>query len=113
MNDPQAINRVSIGNWLAINLLYLKETDWGKVDEAKTKTLSAGAWGQYFLDNHATVEEAIKDMANPPFGILASALPNGHAAGIHLSISDANGDSAILEYIEGKLEMRTGASLPL
>lgn len=88
---------------LVVNLLYLKETDWGKVDEAKTKTLSAGAWGQYFLDNYATVEEAIKDMENPPFGILAPALPNGHAAGIHLSISDASGDSAILEYIEGKL----------
>ncbi len=42
-------------------------------------------------------------MANAPFGILAPALPNGHAAAIHLSISDASGDAAILECIEGKL----------
>lgn len=88
---------------LVANLLYLKETDFGKVNEAEMATLSAGAWAQYFLDNYATVEEAVKAMATPPFGILAPALPNGHAAGIHLSISDARGDSAILEYIGGQL----------
>ena len=88
---------------LVANLLYLKETDFGKVNEAEKETLSAGAWAQYFLDNYATVEEAVKAMANPPFAILAPALPNGHAAGIHLSISDAGGDSAIFEYIDGRL----------
>jgi choloylglycine hydrolase len=90
---------------LVANMLYLKETDWGIVNEAEKKSLSVGAWAQYFLDNYATVEEAVKDMDNAPFGIIAPTLPNGHAAGIHLSISDATGDSAILEYIDGKLKI--------
>ncbi len=98
---------------LVANLLYLKETDFGKVNEAEMATLSAGAWAQYFLDNYATVEEAVKAMANPPFGILAPALPNGHAAGIHLSISDASGDSAILEYIDGRLVIHHSREYPV
>lgn len=88
---------------LVVNILYLKETEWGDASKSEKPTLSAGAWGQYFLDNYATVKEAVKAMEDPPFVIIAPALPNGHAAGLHLSISDSTGDSAILEYVKGKL----------
>lgn len=88
---------------LVANLLYLKETEWGDATKAGKPTLTAGAWAQYFLDNYATVVEAVTAMADPPFAIIAPTLPNGSAAGLHLSISDAKGDSAILEYINGKL----------
>lgn len=91
------------------NLLYLKETDWGNAAESGKPTLSAGAWAQYFLDNFATVQEAVEAMANPGFAIIAPALPNGHAAGLHLSLSDSTGDSAILEYVAGKLVVHHGS----
>ncbi|MGL4422307.1 MAG: linear amide C-N hydrolase [Gemmataceae bacterium] len=93
---------------LVANLLYLKETEWGDAAKSNKPTLSAGAWAQYFLDNHATVKEAVEAMADPAFVILAPALPNGHAAGLHLSLSDATGDSAILEYVKGKLVIHHG-----
>ncbi|MCK2182326.1 linear amide C-N hydrolase [Hafnia paralvei] len=88
---------------LVANLLYLNEADFGDEKPSGKETLSAGAWAQYFLDNYATVEEAVNAMAYPPFTIIAPPLPNGKAAGLHLSISDAAGDSAIFEYINGKL----------
>lgn len=94
---------------LVANLLYLKEAEWGDATKSGKPTLSAGAWAQYFLDNFATVSEAVAAMANPPFAIIAPPLPNGHAAGLHLSISDATGDSAILEYINGKLVIHHGS----
>jgi penicillin V acylase-like amidase (Ntn superfamily) len=93
---------------LVTNLLYLKETDWGDATKSGKPTLTAGAWAQYFLDNFATVGEAVAAMASPPFAIIAPALPNGHAAGLHLSLSDATGDSAILEYINGELVIHHG-----
>jgi hypothetical protein len=46
--------------------------------------------------------------ADPAFAIIAPALPNGHAAGLHLSLSDSTGDSAILEYVDGKLVIHHG-----
>ena len=94
---------------LVANLLYLKEAEWGNAAESRKPTLSAGAWAQYFLDNFGTVREAVNAMANPAFSIIAPPLPNGHAAGLHLSISDATGDSAILEYLKGKLVIHHGS----
>jgi len=94
---------------LVANLLYLKETEWGNAAETGKPTLTAGVWAQYFLDNFATVAEAVAAMADPEFAIIAPALPNGHAAGLHLSLSDATGDSAILEYIGGKLVIHHGS----
>lgn len=52
-------------------------------------------------------------MADPAFAIIAPALPNGHAAGLHLSLSDPTGDSAILEYIGGKLVIHHGPQYPV
>jgi penicillin V acylase-like amidase (Ntn superfamily) len=93
---------------LVVNLLYLKETGWGNATGSRA-TLSAGAWAQYFLDNYPTVREAVAAMADPPFAVIAPPLPNGHATGLHLSLSDATGDSAILEYINGKLVIHHGS----
>jgi len=98
---------------LTANILYLKETEWGDAAASDKPSLSAGAWGQYFLDQFATVKEAADAMKDPAFVIIAPALPNGHAAGLHLSLSDATGDSAILEYIGGKLVMHHGRQYPV
>jgi penicillin V acylase-like amidase (Ntn superfamily) len=98
---------------LAANILYLKESDWGDASKSEKATLSAGAWAQYFLDQFATVKEAADAMVDPAFVIIAPALPNGHAAGLHLSLSDATGDSAILEYLGGKLVMHHGRQYPV
>jgi choloylglycine hydrolase len=87
------------------NVLYLAEADFGDAAKTGKPTLSIGAWNQYFLDNYATVAEAVAAMQEPPFTIIAPILPNGRAAAVHLSISDASGDSAILEYIDGKLNI--------
>ncbi len=88
---------------LVANSLYLTESDYGDEDKRGKSTLSIGGWAQYFLDNYQSVEEAVKDMEEDPFTVIAPILPNGRAADAHLSISDAQGDSAIFEYVGGKL----------
>lgn len=85
------------------NILYLAEADYGDPVQTGKPTLSVGAWGQYFLDNYATVNEAVAAMKDEPFTVVSPMLPNGRPATLHLAISDATGDSAILEYINGKL----------
>ncbi len=90
------------------NMQYLTEADFG--DPAKTgkPTISIGAWLQYFLDNYATVEEAVAAMQDPPFTVVSKPVENGMAAKIHMAISDATGDSAIFEYLDGKLVIHHG-----
>jgi len=91
---------------LVANLLYLAGTDFGKPDSRPT--LSVTSWAQYVLDNYATVAEAVDVLGKDPFAMVAPTLPNGFPANLHLSISDATGDSAIFEYNDGKLTVHHG-----
>jgi len=92
---------------LVMNLLYLAESDYGQ-SAAGRPPLSITLWGQYALDNFATVAEAVTAMEAKPFYILTPPLPNGDASQLHLSLSDPSGDSAIFEYIDGKLVVHHG-----
>jgi penicillin V acylase-like amidase (Ntn superfamily) len=54
------------------------------------------------------VNEAVTALQGEPFQLLAPRLPNGTPALLHLSMSDSNGDSAIFEYVKGKLVIHHG-----
>jgi choloylglycine hydrolase len=93
---------------LVANMLYLAETEYPTpTDNDPRKPLALSAWVQYVLDNYATVDEAVKELRNEPFYIVPSDAPDDTKAKgtIHLSISDPTGDSAIFQYIDGKLNI--------
>jgi penicillin V acylase-like amidase (Ntn superfamily) len=92
---------------LVANLLYLAESDYG-TPMADRPTLSIGGWAQYVLDSYATVAEAVTELRKEPFTIIAPILPNGEPAVGHLAISDPSGDSAIFEYLGGRLVIHHG-----
>lgn len=86
------------------NLLYLAESKYPTpAANDSRQPLSLALWTQYMLDNFATVAEAVAAMEQAPFYVMPIMSPDGHAGTAHLSISDATGDSAIFEYIEGEL----------
>lgn len=86
-------------------MLYLAESDYGDAVKRGKPTISIGAWLQYVLDNFPTVKDAVEAMRADPFTLILANAPNGFPATIHLSISDPTGDSAILQYVDGKLEI--------
>jgi len=90
---------------LAGNLLYLAESNYGDANASERPTISVGAWLQYILDNYGTVAEAVKFMHSDPFTVITTKAPNGMPGTAHFSISDPTGDSAIFEYIDGKLHI--------
>jgi len=92
---------------LVVNTLYLAESDYGK-SVAGRPNLSIGGWCQYVLDNYATVAEAVTGLEKEPFTIVAPVLPNGEPGVGHLAISDPAGDSAIVEYVGGRLKIHHG-----
>lgn len=88
---------------LVANLLWLAESKYPAWN-GKAPALSIAAWTQYVLDNFATVDEATSELANERFVVVTSNLPGQkNLATLHLAISDATGDNAIFEYIDGKL----------
>jgi len=87
---------------LVANILYLAETKYGDRDPAR-EGISVSLWCQYFLDNFARVAEAVKAAKSiqfRAFEIVHKGTPVD--APVHLSLSDATGDSAIVEILDGK-----------
>ncbi|MEW6137883.1 MAG: linear amide C-N hydrolase [Thermodesulfobacteriota bacterium] len=97
---------------LVANVLYLAESEYPKPD-GKRPTMSIAAWAQYVLDNHASVSEVVNALRDDPFVVIAPELPNGKRAAGHMAISDSTGDSAILEYVRGKLVIHHGKEFPV
>ncbi len=90
---------------LVANLLWLAESEYPQWN-GKRPALSIAAWVQYMLDNFATVNEAVAEMQKNEFDVVSDMMPDGsRMATLHLSISDATGDNAIFEYINGKLNI--------
>jgi choloylglycine hydrolase len=67
-------------------------------------------WAQYYLDNAATVPEAIKlakKITVAPYQY------DGVVSPVQLLLRDAKGRVAIMEYLKGKLHIYTGKSVPV
>lgn len=88
---------------LVAHLLYLSGTQYPKVENKPT--ISNLMWGQYILDNYSTVTEALNKIND--LQIEATAV-GGKTWPLHLALEDNTGDSAIVEYIDGKMKIYHG-----
>lgn len=89
---------------LAYGIMWLEGTEYEPVDERPE--LSVLQWAQYQLDTCASVAEIRERLRDVRVG-------GGRAtAPVHYHFSDANGESAIVEFLDGKLLFHSGAELP-
>jgi len=87
---------------LAGHVLWLAESDYGTPDGSRT-SLSQAIWMQYFLDNFATVAEAVDWIERTDVQVVQLQDPTGGGPPtIHLALDDATGDSCIVEYVDGE-----------
>ena len=94
---------------LAGHALYLNETDFGPRDPAKPG-VQAGLWLQYLLDQADTVGAALRLMEQiQPMAVSA----HGRDANLHLALEDAGGDSAIIEFADGRAVVHHGRQYTL
>jgi penicillin V acylase-like amidase (Ntn superfamily) len=93
---------------LVANALWLVESAYPQPD-TKTPGLAISMWAQYVLDSFATVDEAVAALEKNPFVAVTAKVPGqDRLATLHFSISDATGDSAIVEYLNGKQVIHHG-----
>ncbi|ERJ58876.1 linear amide C-N hydrolase [Sphingobacterium paucimobilis] len=91
---------------LVANMLWLVSSQYPKFekDGKGKKGLAISLWAQYALDNFGTVAEAVQELRKEDFVVVTDFIPGTDKfTTVHLSLSDANGDNAIFEYIDGKL----------
>lgn len=92
---------------LVANLLFLPESVYETENDTRP-VMGLSIWTQYVLDNFATVEEAVEELSKDSFRLDAPDLPNGVKSRLHLAISDATGNNAIIEYLDGHVSIYEG-----
>ena len=95
---------------LVANVLWLAESVYPEWDGQKPG-LCLAAWAQYVLDSFATVEETVEALSREEFILVTADMPGlDKLATVHLAVSDSLGDSAIFEYVDGKLVIHHDSS---
>ena len=91
---------------LNASLLWLNATKFPE-DDKTTPRMSLAIWAQFYLDQFATVSDAVDYTRNHPIQVVSGEVPGrpGSLAPLHLTLSDATGDSAVLEWIDGALKI--------
>jgi penicillin V acylase-like amidase (Ntn superfamily) len=91
---------------LVVEAMALHNTTYPSQDERPYLAITP-IWKQYVLDNFATVAEALAGMKR------VRIIPSKLGLGEHYLISDAKGDCAVVEFLDGKLVVHHGRSLPV
>ena len=105
MISVDGINEAGLGG----HILWLAESTYAEHD-ASRPALSQAVWLQYFLDNCATVAEAVEWVQKTDVQVVQMPDPTGgKPPTIHLALDDATGDSAIIEYFDGRATVYHGA----
>jgi penicillin V acylase-like amidase (Ntn superfamily) len=99
----EAVNEKGLG----AALLYLSESDFGKRDETRPG-LSLYVWVQFFVDNFATVDEAVKYLQSNDLQIVELKIVNDIPGLVHMALGDPTGDNAIIEFLDGKVTIHHG-----
>ncbi len=88
---------------LVANLLYLTETEYGK-RKPEIPGVASSIYLQFLLDNFASVKEVVEYLKTDSIQIVPVPIPNSeHLPTMHVSVSDSSGDSAIIEFLDGKV----------
>lgn len=88
---------------LVIEMLQLDETDYNS-KQTELSYVNEAQWTQFQLDNYATVAEVIANLHK--LRVVEA------YTGIHYFLSDATGQSAAIQYLNGKAVVINGANMP-
>ncbi|KTD82793.1 linear amide C-N hydrolase [Legionella waltersii] len=81
----------------------------GYPNNPEQPTLKTSEWVQYVLDNHQSVQEVIDDLAN--YQLVPDTYRNV-VMNAQLLVNDANGNSALIEFVDGRSVVHTQDTFP-
>lgn len=84
--------------------VYLADNDFGNITNIDRPRLSFAAWTLYLLSQFSSVNEVVADIQKDCIQIVPIPFGSGGAAQttVHMMVSDASRDSALIEYSDRK-----------
>ncbi len=97
---------------LVINGLFCKGTVYVNAQTEGRPPMSMAVFVAWLLDMNATTPEAVKVLKEQNFNISGATFDGGTVSTLHWGITDAEGQSAIIEFDHGKINIFEGKDLP-
>lgn len=98
---------------LVMNSLFCKTARYREAlpSDKDTPVMSLAVIVSYFLDNFATVDEVYSWLEDNDFAIAGETFDGGTVSTLHWGITDATGESVVIEYVDGSIRLYRGRDL--
>lgn len=98
---------------LAMNGLFCKGTIYKQSigPNDKTPVMSLSVLVSFFLDNFETVDEVDSWLQANEFAIFGKTFDGGTVSTLHWALTDKSGETMVMEYVDGKLNLHRGRDL--
>lgn len=96
---------------LVVNGLFCKGTVYTNESTTANPPMSLAVFVEWMLDNCASTKEVVKLLRDTPFSISGATFDGGTVSSLHWGITDASGESAILEFDNGDMRIYEGRDL--
>lgn len=98
---------------LVMNGLFCKESVYREAvaTDGVTPVMSLAVLVSYFLDNFSTVDEAEAWLRSNDFAVNGKTFDGGTVSLLHWALTDRSGQTLVMEYSDGKLDLYKGRDL--
>lgn len=96
---------------LVINGLFCKGTIYVNPETEGRPPMSLAMFVAWMLDLNATTPELIERMRGQDFSISGATFDGGTASTLHWGVTDAQGRSAVFEFVDGNLKIYEGQDI--
>lgn len=96
---------------LSVNGLFCKGTVYGNAETKDRAPMSLAMFPAWLLDMCATTQECVDLLKQHNFNITAADFDGGTAAALHWGITDADGNTAVVEFDHGNISIHQGRDI--
>lgn len=98
---------------LVINGLFCKDAVYDNAASKEQPPMSLAVFVAWLLDMNATTDEVVEALQNQKFNISGATFDSGTAAALHWGVTDAQGNEAVIEFVNGNLNIYQGRDMPV
>ena len=93
---------------LVVNGLFCRGTVYNSPAQEDKPEMSLAVIVAWLLDQYATTQEVVDAVRNQDFKVVGATFDGGTVSTLHWGVTDAKGNTAILEFHDGKLNIYQG-----
>lgn len=98
---------------LVINGLFCIGTVYNTPADSVKPQMSLSVFVAWMLDNFSTTQEVVDALKDHKYQITGATFDGGHVSTLHWGVTDESGETAVIEFQNGKIDIYQGKDLPV